>query len=114
MLLVIANVITCKKTKSLTGKMIYNLKFSSKESSTKLINKTSVVVRNKNDGEIFPILEAAHGCVEDTLCYSPVLIIWVPIIIFKAYLEDKRKGSSFLVKRRKFFVQMLSVVLVCC
>lgn len=76
-----------------------------------LINKTSVVVRNKNDGEIFPVLEAAHGCVEDAWCYSPVLIIWVPIIIFKVYLEDKRKGSSFLVNRHEF---LLSVVLVCC
>lgn len=75
MLVVIASALTCTKTKSLIGKMIYKLKFSSKESSTKLINKTSVVVRNKNGGGIFPILEAAHGCVEDALCYSTLLII---------------------------------------
>lgn len=75
MLVVIASALTCKKARSLTGKMIYNLKFSSKESSTKLINKTSMVVRNKNGGGIFPILVAAHGCVEDALCYSTALMI---------------------------------------
>lgn len=101
-LVVKASALTCKKARSLAGKMIYNLKFSSKESSTKLINKTSVVVRNKSGGGIFPILVAAHGCVKDALCYSTLLIIWVPIIIFKAYLEDKRKGSSFLVNRHDF------------
>lgn len=44
--------ISCKKTKYLTGDMIYNLKFSSKESSTKLINKTSVSIKDKNDRKI--------------------------------------------------------------